>query len=76
MTLCLILITKSDFCSLFNVFCGQDVSRAGRFPSDVAETTEDLLNRSHSLRYGLQVLERERRGTAQLPPFTTPYPIL
>ncbi|XP_068700597.1 migration and invasion-inhibitory protein-like isoform X1 [Montipora capricornis] len=53
-----------------------DASRAGRFPSDVAETTEDLLNRSHSLRYGLQVLERERRGTTQLPPFTTPYPIL
>lgn len=53
----------------------QDASRAGRYPSYVPESTEELLNRSHSLRYGLQVLERER-GRSQQPPHTTPYPIL
>ncbi|KAJ7394741.1 hypothetical protein OS493_000571 [Desmophyllum pertusum] len=53
-----------------------DASRAGRFPSNAAESTEDLLNRSHSLRYGLQMLERERRGTSSQPAHTTPYPIL
>lgn len=53
----------------------QDASRAGNFPSSTAETTEELLNRSHTLRYGLQVLDRERRGTPQ-PPHTTPYPFL
>ncbi|XP_067049812.1 migration and invasion-inhibitory protein-like [Acropora muricata] len=52
-----------------------DVPRAGRYPNNVAETTQDLLNRSHSLRYGLQVLERER-GPTQKTPHTTPYPIL
>lgn len=52
-----------------------DVPRAGRYPNNVAETTQDLLNRSHSLRYGLQVLERER-GATQKTPHTTPYPIL
>lgn len=53
-----------------------DASRAGRFPSSTAKSTEDLLNTSHSLRYGLQVLERERRNETSQPAHTTPYPIL
>ncbi|CAH3018286.1 unnamed protein product [Porites evermanni] len=52
-----------------------DASRAGRYPGSVAESTEELLNRSHSLRYGLQVLEQER-GRNRQPAHTTPYPML
>lgn len=52
-----------------------DASRAGNFTSPTTQSTEELLNRSHMLRYGLQVLDRERRETPQ-PPHTTPYPFL
>lgn len=52
-----------------------DASRAGRYPGSVAESTEELLNRSHSLRYGLQVLEQER-GRNRQSAHTTPYPML
>ena len=66
---------KTPVMFYFSHIMWQDASRAGRFPSSGAESTEELLNRSHSLRYGLQVLERER-GRTQLPAHTTPYPIL